>query len=359
MPKRTIRRKLKSKKTTKSNSFIYFFLVLTVLLVCVSIPSFLDKKTVLHKNALPQTATAENMAGYLETVTNKLIKIENQQNPKVAMNQLKLLLTNNTIANNCHAITHKIGNDAYLKYESVSKALVYYDEMCGSGYIHGIIEQRFAAIKSDSEIYSILPSICAPQNTGMCYHGVGHGFMWYSSDNLPRALSDCDDLVTPYKVNNCYDGVFMENFEGDHDVHPTSYLNAQNPSYPCNQLDAKYKESCYFYSARYYLALYPDKYLQGFSWCRTLENGYQLTCIKGMGSAIMKQNINNPNVVASYCNNTQTNDEKVYCIDGLVSYYLTNYDSYSKGMDMCNTLPVVDQQQCYSSTNNRKTLFPS
>lgn len=358
-------KKIHKKKISKKKNYVkpLLFLAITVLFIilCISINlhfnPFLKPKSTspLAVTSVKNTISASDM----RNLVNQLVAVEYKQNPKVAMDQLKKMLSNNEIANQCHAITHIIGNNAYLKYKDINKALQYYDEMCGSGYIHGIIEQRFASIKSDFEVYQILPTICAPENLGICFHGVGHGFMWYSSDNLPKALSDCDDLQISYRINNCYDGVFMENFEGDHDVHPTNYINPQNPSYPCNQLDAKYKESCYFYSARYYLALYPTKYMDGFAWCRTQENGYQLTCIKGIGSAMMKQNLNDPNLVAGYCNKTANNDEKVYCIDGLVSYYLTNYYSLNKGIAMCNAIMPEDRQQCLVSTENRKNLFPS
>lgn len=357
MPKKRKITKKKSsflKRRFRSIGIVFFIAVL----LCISFSVF--QKMSMRNSALKIDNNQDEMSSSdLRTLVNNLISIENKQNPTAAMNHLKKMLGNNRIANECHGITHIIGNNAYVKYKDVSQALAFNDEMCGSGYMHGIIEEKFTEVKNDTQVYQMLPTICFPENSGICFHGVGHGFMWYSSDNLPKALSDCDALQVPYKINNCYDGVFMENFEGDHDVHPTQYINSQNPSYPCDQLDQKYKESCYFYSARYYLALYPNKYNDAFTWCRTQESGYQLTCIKGVGSAMMKGNLNDPNLVANYCNQTKSDSEKGYCIDGLVSYYLTNYYSFTKGLAMCQTLGSENKQQCLASVNKRRNLFPS
>ena len=347
----------KVKRQKKKSPQVFLILLVTSFIICTA-TYFLYSIFIKSFSPMPVQNESQINAAEMRKLVNNLVTITNDQNPKVALDTLKGMLTNDRIANECHAITHILGNTAYIKYKDVTKALTYNDEMCGSGYMHGIVEEVFSKAKNDSEIYLSLSAICAPENLGICFHGVGHGFMWYSSDNLDTSLSSCDSLQTPYKQNNCFDGVFMENFEGDRDIHPTKFINPQNPSFPCTQIGERYKESCYFYSVRYYLELYPKKYMDAFSWCRTIEPGYAYTCIKGVGSAMMKQNLNEPLLVASFCDKTNSSDERTTCIDGMVSYYLTNYFSVSRGLSMCNKLFGDDRAVCINSTASRKDLFP-
>ena len=45
-----------------------------------------------------------------------------------------------------------------------------------------------------------------------CVHGLGHGLMIYSRNDLPYSLRICDGLATAWDRNSCTGGVFMQNF---------------------------------------------------------------------------------------------------------------------------------------------------
>jgi hypothetical protein len=81
-------------------------------------------------------------------------------------------------------------------------------DICGSGYIHGVIEEHFAHVK---DVNTEMFKVCATQE-GKCFHGVGHGFMYYTYNDLPQSLQLCDKYTDSFARINCYDGVFMENF---------------------------------------------------------------------------------------------------------------------------------------------------
>src|SRR5258708_35960583 len=153
-------RKSQRKKSSHKGGKLYLTILFIVLFLTSTIFYFVNNSLSKNNSLLDSTLIQNsNNISTLHKITNQLMDVEYSQNSKVAMNQLKKLLANNTIANECHGITHIIGNNAYLKYKDINKALTYYDEMCGSGYIHGIIEQRFADIKNDAEVYKILPTI--------------------------------------------------------------------------------------------------------------------------------------------------------------------------------------------------------
>ena len=52
-----------------------------------------------------------------------------------------------------------------------------------------------------------------------CYHGIGHGLMFYTANDLPRSLKMCEGFDTDFSRSNCANGVFMENFNADQKLH--------------------------------------------------------------------------------------------------------------------------------------------
>lgn len=352
----------KNVKHANSKKKLFYIFLITLFCICVCIVLGMNAQsiktaftsTLPQKSPTPNQATSRLTTLEIEELRKSLITLVYSHDPQTALQTLQAKLLNDSIANQCHSLTHSIGHAAYDKYKDVSKALIYTNEMCGSGYIHGVIEERFATL---TDLNTEVQKICVPDNHGICFHGIGHGFMYFTNNDLTLSLSFCDNLSSDYQRNNCYDGVFMENFEGDQINHPTRYLNPDNPTFPCNQMKNKYKESCYFYDVRYYLLLHSRAYVSAFSWCHTLEQEYILTCFKGVGSALMKQNLNEPEFTDALCSKTQTEREKAVCIDGMVSYYLTNYFSVKKGISMCTGLSL-NKEDCLAAVNIRKSLFP-
>ncbi len=92
-------------------------------------------------------------------------------------------------------MVREIGHAAYEKYDDFGKAMKYQDELCSSGYVHGVIEERFA---QSGDILTDMKTMCADYRAGgylqwQCYHGIGHGVMYYTSNDLP-APSKCATL---------------------------------------------------------------------------------------------------------------------------------------------------------------------
>jgi hypothetical protein len=63
----------------------------------------------------------------------------------VALGQLRdEIESDDALARSCHDLVHGVGREAYKKYGDFSEAMKYQDEICNSGYLHGIIESRFS-----------------------------------------------------------------------------------------------------------------------------------------------------------------------------------------------------------------------
>ncbi|MGH7249810.1 MAG: hypothetical protein ACREGC_02450, partial [Minisyncoccia bacterium] len=197
---------------------------------------------------------------------------------------------------------------------------------------------------------------------GRCYHGVGHGLMFYFNNDLPTALTTCDtykenDPSSPR--NHCYEGVFMQNFLSDPDaplVLPSKYLDPKNPFYPCGTESAKFKPYCYFYAPILFLNLHNDDYSAALSWCNSAERDGILACVRGVGSLTMKYNIKDPVYVESICMQA-TPAEIPSCIDGMVSYYLTFSFSSESTKNMCLQLQTQDQPDCMKAIKRRVNDF--
>lgn len=312
----------------------------------------------ITKVALSQTDPNAFNAKYYKNV-NALIAIVNKQNPRMALNELQHRMdTDQFVFKNCHAMAHKIGRMAYSKYKDFNTSLQYQNTTCSNGYLHGVIEAKFALLSNIQAAVEEIRSICSRYaKADRCWHGTGHGLMFFTANDLPKALNVCDTYTTARARHRCYEGVFMENFLTDPDVgHPSSYVSSKNPFVPCPSEAGRYKAVCYFYEPIYYLSLHNNNYALALKWCRGAEFGYDSSCIRGVGSLAMKYNINDPKYVEKLCV-TNSYNQIPACIDGMVSYYLTFYGSLSKTAALCDQLEPSNLKTCHTAVKRSVALF--
>ena len=102
-------------------------------------------------------------------------------------------------------------------------------------------------VKSPFELYEL-------EN---CYHGGGHGMMMNESYDLEKALAVCDLL--PKKSSACWGGVFMENvmgFVAGRMPESNSRFRSDDLLAPCDEIEEKYRDSCYVYHHVYLVDVY-------------------------------------------------------------------------------------------------------
>ncbi len=261
------------------------------------------------------------------------------------------------IERHCHGFVHEIGHTTYKKYGLV-KALSYQDDLCGSGFIHGVIEEYFIDVKDPViAMQSVCETASFANDSAKCYHGIGHGLMFYTKNDLPTSLKDCDLFKTNFQRILCSEGVFMENFNSDERFHTSQYLHKTDPFFPCPDQTTFYKDSCYFYAPDYYLQLHQDDFKGAIQWCREAEPGFVNKCMMGVGSRTMKRNMGSPKFVEDVCMTAESKDKIASCIDGMVSYFLVQYDSISRANKICELMDDDNQQSCFQSVKNRKYMF--
>ena len=288
--------------------------------------------------------------GFVVT-SNLLKKIVDTQDPTAAFSALQAaLIKDPKLAVLCHELTHVIGNEAYLKYGSFQAAMKFNNYMCGSGYIHSLV---IGALKGVNDPSMVINSICAGQD-GYCYHGIGHGLMFFTNNDVPQALTYCAKLDTAEQAARCSEGVFMQNFEAGGDD-PAPYVYPNDPLKLCRD-EPRFKTACYIYAGEY-LATDWKTTQKFFDQCDASDPGFVSKCISGMGAYLMAVHLDDPKKAEQMCDTGKTGTIKDACIDGMVSYDLVNYNSIPKTEALCASLATGNQATCNASLAARKPYY--
>jgi hypothetical protein len=248
------------------------------------------------------------------------------------------------LATACHGLAHQIGHAALDRY-GFADALQYEDDICGSGYLHGVIEAHFAGIP-DADIPAVFAAACPP-GSPKCFHGLGHGLMAAYDDDIDRSLTLCHTLGHLFQKAKCAEGVFMERFASN--GHPTPSTapgdDAADPFAVCRGRELGDRNVCVFYAPRAFLTLHPDEYTAAVTWCRASDPLTVPLCLKGLGSAAMKAHITKPLTAVVACDNLDGTD-RAACIEGLISYEIVHFADPERGRSLCPALPDADQPAC-------------
>jgi hypothetical protein len=335
-------------------------IVLVVLLFVGALSSYILLTTSAQKPSTQPTTPSEGLSNEeYSRIKIELLELMVKENPRSALAMLReMIKTDNALLRSCHAMVHDIGHEAYEIYGSFGEAVKYQDEICNSGYIHGVIESHFLA---SVDVFSAMKAVCSPYPlekymSWECYHGVGHGLMYYTENDLPRSLDLCRGLESEFAINTCINGVFMENFNADQKLHVSVFLDENDPLFPCPEQDSIYKHDCYLYAPTYFLSLNKNNYTGALALCESAEKGYVDTCARGVGSQAMKENINNPKLVEDVCMKGKPS-QVAPCIAGMVGLFINHYGSLTPAVELCKTLRYPNRQVCSSSVQSTAYLF--
>src|SRR5258708_2959882 len=168
-----------------------FYLVILILAMAFFGYFKIGSRTV-EINSKPISTTDLGQSSEYNKNLNQLIDIVNAQNPRASLQELaKRMQSNQVVFQNCHVMAHAIGRTAYKKYQDFNTALQYQDTTCSAGYLHGVIEAKFASLHDFNAAISELKTMCSQYTPAdRCWHGTGHGVMFYTGNDLPRALRD-------------------------------------------------------------------------------------------------------------------------------------------------------------------------
>lgn len=285
---------------------------------------------------------------------NTLPAIVRRDGPPAALAHLAQVIADEPdLADVCHGLTHVIGEAAYDRY-GFQDALAFEHDLCGSGYIHGIVESYMETV---DDLPAAMRSICEPDDP-KCFHGIGHGLMYRSINDVPGSLALCDTYDERFQKAQCAEGVFMENFDADEQSHDSDYLDPADPFSACRGRDPLYEGVCAFYMVRYYIRLHPRAYVQALDWCETIPAGPRDACVKGVGDTAMKQNIGDPQFAETVCDSAVP-ERRRYCIEGVSSYFVVHHASTVRGRAMCGTLREENRAACIKIVDQSVSIYPN
>ncbi len=307
---------------------------------------------IVQKSSPP---TGEIMMRY-EQLRHELDEIIQTRGPRAALDYLKSIASSDKdLAGLCHDLSHDVGHAAQ---ESLgfSGALAIQDDVCGSGYVHGVIEEELLHHSDDFE--NRFRTLCSADDP-RCFHGLGHGLMYVTDNNLPESLRNCRAFTVPFQRIQCDEGVFMENFSVDSVVHPSLYLYPDDPYRTCRDQPEPERGVCSFYFPRYFLRVHPAAYADLFSFCQTLPKDSVEACIKGGGSAAMKSLILEPEKVLDVCESISPHQQHL-CIKGLLSYLIVHYASTVPAEKFCDeSLEPAWSDICAKSLSEGRDAYGS
>ncbi len=240
----------------------------------------------------------------------------------------------------CHQTAHRAGHYAYEFFGD--QAFQTCRSECHSGCYHGAVEAYFAE-HGTKNLEHDLPTICQDSLNGFfshqCIHGVGHGLMAWTSNDLPRALESCNLL--PNLQDSCWSGVFMENIVAADpnvpDKHETQFLT-DDPHYPCTMVEEKYKNTCYFLQTSRVIQLFPGNFQKVAEFCAEAPEAHQRACYGSMGRDVGGTYRENPEAAINACYFILRPENRRECLGGAVQDFYWDPSGEKAAEKFCNLL---------------------
>lgn len=317
---------------------------------------------------LPREETTAPPANYAKPLTHEQIKetkavllarLENES-PKASFAYLRKAINDDpSLARECHPLLHHLGHAAYEKYKDFNTTISYQDNLCNSGYTHGTIEAHFAA---STDINETLKNTCTASKKltfeqWQCFHGVGHGVMYYTNKDVKASIALCETLAQNAQ-KSCVNGVFMERFivishSGESDEH-AEHIDAAL----CKDQPASYKPDCYTYAPTAYLSLHPNDYRGAFTQCEAVETTYRSTCIYGVGGQAMKENVLDPSIARDTCAIAPVDTRKM-CAQGAIGILINHHGDTEPVKPLCSSVFSNYKTTCEQKINTWDESYAS
>jgi len=263
----------------------------------------------------------------------------------------------------CHELTHYLTRLSYQKEQSISKVYDSCTSVCHGGCYHGVIEEYLSEknlsldLSSNyDQIKQEIIKICGQKSDykvpllfDECLHGIGHGTMYITDADLPKALKLCDLLEDEQKQQTCYGGAFMENSSSSTNLdHPSKFIKADDPLYPCDILDKKYLGVCYRYQSSHFAIISQSNWGQVAKMCMQVPQDFRPACFLTIGSNLVGFTQVTKTIIDN-CSLIEEENYQSYCYQGAVDALAIRYrDDASRGFDFCSQVPSQYQKSCFN-----------
>jgi hypothetical protein len=251
----------------------------------------------------------------------------------------------------CHPLAHVIGAASLLHFGgNAGQALAAGNAVCGSGFYHGLLQSKLAGVP-ETEVAGVARSVCAGLRQGssyfvyyQCVHGLGHGLMLYTRDDLPGALDLCHQLATDFDRISCSGGVFMENQQPSFGG-PSKWLRKDNLLYPCDIVSQIDKTYCYLMVTSQILPRNGWDWQATADWCRRSDPDFVPYCFQSFGRDASGTSRQDPVGIRRLCD--RAGDGRRECIFGGVRDILNNQPGDARARELCDAVAAADRSYCF------------
>ncbi|HVU75225.1 MAG TPA: hypothetical protein VHD38_00065 [Candidatus Paceibacterota bacterium] len=202
----------------------------------------------------------------------------------------------------CHYMGHVVGQQSYIKYQGLEKALAQCDNTCESSCIHGAVgeafEEELGVGTTNLDLKHLSAADIERIGTQLCKeaepcHGVGH-VLFQAYLKFAPALEECQKVASPENANFCFGGVFMEYADqlNARSLHPTSDVGYPRsfdlPSFCTSQKTIHERRACFLYFPRVVWAVIGGErdpaVARTASMCETYDPLDRSACFAGIGA---------------------------------------------------------------------------
>ncbi len=289
------------------------------------------------------TALADCKSGDASCYMQAFGNLAYNDGPTAALGELEQeMRTTPAVERVCHPLAHVIGAASLLHFGgNTGKALADGNAVCGSGYYHGLLQSKLAGVP-ESRVAAVARTVCASLRQSasffvyyQCVHGLGHGLMLYTHDDLPAALDLCHRLADNFDRVSCTGGVFMENQQPSFGGR-SKWLRDSNPLYPCNIVSRLDKMYCYLMVTSQILPRNGSNWKATAAWCRRSEQDFVGYCFQSYGRDASGTSRQEPAGIRTIC--AQAGSGTNECIFGAVRDILNNQPGDLRAKELCDTV---------------------
>ena len=273
----------------------------------------------------------------------------------------------------CHHLTHYLAQTAYRQGATVDEIYQQCTPVCGGGCYHGALEAYFSEnyppnvyqdenvlVGAANRVCGDLDSYDLPGLYIQCIHGLGHGLMYATDNEVPQALQVCDKLGPFADKRVCYNAVFMEDILGaaGYSVHPSKYIGQTNdPFGMCESYDERYRSSCYT-SITFYKDLFsPFDQAGVVGVCEQVPEEYQRACFFNYGAIKALRTLNSSKIKFG-CDYVKDAGYRNECVKGALQGLTSRYGSITApAVEFCSVVRSENKESCWSQLGNSLSIW--
>lgn len=251
----------------------------------------------------------------------------------------------------CHDIAHEVGRELARRARgSIQDTLSQCDATCNNGCFHGVLQEALLSLPQHTALKNLY-RLCeplffhSPASETECFHGLGHGIMSLTKNNLQKSLGICDSLFFRNDRELCYSGAFMEGLVDT--LHGESAV--VDPAHAlslCKTLDATYQGACYLVLGSAGLGGGGQDFAWAFTRCdNEVPEEYQENCYMSVGYQIGVQKKWEVASSMAVCHDAKAH-QKSGCYLGLISDFLKGTRTSHDVSQICGRIESEYWRMC-------------